>query len=153
MDSRRLMHTFQYSESILQLVRACGGIKQVAKGSWQRANPKIWSLFQSELFTWILMMVVRYFYPLHNCAGHTEHVRQFHQQESSDKSWSLIFYEYMFNGEVSQQNILPPRLVKEYYELLTNTMDCLPPDLRETAEVCITFWYFFMYLMTTLGAM
>ena len=36
----------------------CGGTKTIAKTSWKRANPKVWQQFQSDIFTWTLMMVV-----------------------------------------------------------------------------------------------
>lgn len=60
MDSREIGDTMNYSEAILIFVKACGGIKQVSRNVWQQANQKAWSQFQSELFTWILMMVVRH---------------------------------------------------------------------------------------------
>lgn len=42
----------------------------------------------------------------------------------------------MVEGKYKENNILNPQIVNEYGELLLQTMDCLPPDLRETAEVC-----------------
>ena len=59
MDSRKIEDTMNYSEAILGFVKACGGIKQLSRTAWQHANQKAWSQFQSEIFTWILMMVVR----------------------------------------------------------------------------------------------
>ena len=59
MDTRKLRDTMGFSESILSFVKSsCGGIKNLSKSSWQRANVKAWSQVQSNLFTWILMMVV-----------------------------------------------------------------------------------------------
>lgn len=58
MDSRKLADTFSYAKNILKFVTRCGGIKAISKSAWQRTNGKVWSQFQSDLFTWILMMVV-----------------------------------------------------------------------------------------------
>lgn len=43
----------------------------------------------------------------------------------------------MAEGKFQRNNILRPALMTDYFVLLSNTMDCLPPDLRETAEVCL----------------
>jgi len=58
MDSRKLADTFSYAKKILKFVTTCGGIKAISKSAWQRTNGKVWAQFQSDLFTWILMMVV-----------------------------------------------------------------------------------------------
>lgn len=49
----------------------------------------------------------------------------------------------MADGKIDECNILTPQIVTEYNELLSNTIDCLPPDLRETAEV--RFGAFFLF--------
>jgi len=41
----------------------------------------------------------------------------------------------MKDGHAIRNNILTPSIVTSFYELLSATMDCLPPDLREAAEV------------------
>lgn len=41
----------------------------------------------------------------------------------------------MKDGKADRHNILTPSIVASIYELLSATMDCLPPDLREAAEV------------------
>ena len=64
--------------------------------------------------------------------------QKFHKQEFKHKSWSLLFYEYMVNGLSKKWNILTPESVVHYSDLLNLTLDYLPPDVRETAEVIPT---------------
>lgn len=56
-DSHTLVDTFKYLDTILELISALGGVKVINK-TWTKANDKVWQIFLSNLFTWILLMVV-----------------------------------------------------------------------------------------------
>ena len=70
---------------------------------------------------------------------------QLQKQEENQKSWSLIFYEYLSDDKYQQFNVLTPQMTQVFKELLQGFKIHLPQDLHIEAEVNlkITFYYFY----------
>lgn len=50
---------FKFLQSTTYLCKICGGSKVINKTNWQKANVKIYSQLQADVYMWILTMAVR----------------------------------------------------------------------------------------------
>jgi len=113
-ETGSLRDTIRFLSYILHMIKGFGGDDVVFSSVWQQRNTVAWTSIKGTLVDWIELLK---------------------KQRDTQRSWSMVAFQYMLDGQAASHNLFTPDTMNEYATFLRKLLPFLSTAMAAIVTV------------------